>query len=84
MKKKKFMENINIKSLLKREISIVKKKTYNYYCNQELLLTEEDKYVFHYLKEKTIEHFINLHNMVNDDENIVYDKKMFYLILICF
>ena len=48
------------------------------------MLTEEDKYVFGYLEDKTIEHFINLHNMVNDDENIVYDKKMFYLILICF
>ena len=80
MEKKKRKKSI--RSLIRSSIWILNKNSYKYYyCHQELLITKEDEYVFHYLEDVVANHYIKT---IKNITNIFYCLStwlVFFLII---
>ena len=75
MEKKKRKKSI--RSLIRSSIWILNKNSYKYYyCHQELLITKEDEYVFHYLEDVVANHYIKTIKNFKDKESALFQLNV--------
>ena len=75
MEKKKRKKSI--RSLIRSSIWILNKNSYKYYyCHQELLITKEDEYVFHYLEDVVANHYIKTIKNIKDKESALFQLNV--------